>query len=253
MQQILKIYMKNLDNCAFLPLDIDVGPIDFDLLEAYHEDLSNRPKHDIGENTHGVYAFGISPVLFRGTLDQFLNQEYCDNNFINRYVIGETPKYLLDFDKKFPSIVGALEQLPITITHVEMLSNKKDAPAHFDDWEVDGEVDPMWSIFWTRTPEQTAQIPDATLPLSSYKMFIYEHPADSFFVSDSVIGEPVFGNFNQQAYVAGISKTKYPHGAVRVPGLRKYVVSVWGLLDKERHLELLEQSYARNKEYGIFF
>jgi len=245
--------MTNLNNCAFLPLNIDIGPINFDLLESYHEDLSNRPKHSIGDNTHGVYAFGISPVLFRGSEEQFLDQQYCDNNFINRYVINEPPRYLFDFDKKFPAIVNALAQLPITITHVEMLSNKKDAPAHFDDWEVDGEVDPMWSIFWTRTPEQTAQIPDGMLPLNSYKLFIYERTENSFFVSKSVIDEPIFGSFNKQAYVAGISKTRYPHGAVRVPSLRKYVVSVWGLLDVNRHLELLEQSYTMNKDYGIFF
>lgn len=245
--------MTNLEKCAFLPLDIDIGPVDFDVLEEYHERISSIPKVNLGDNTHGVYAFGISPVLFRGNEEQFFDQQYCDNNFINRYKIDQQPNYIFEFDKKFPSIVEALSKLPMTITHVEMLSNKKDAPAHFDDWEVDGEVDPMWSIFWTRTPEQTAQIPDATLPLSSYKLFIYERPADSFYVCKSLIDEPTFGGFNKQAYVAGISKTKYPHGAVRIPNLRKYVISIWGRLDQQKHLELLERSYERNKNYGIFF
>ena len=245
--------MTDLSRCAFLPLDIEIGNINFDQLELYHETYSEMPKINIGDNTHGVYVFGLSPVMFRGTELEFYDQEKVDNNFINRYVIGDPPKYTFGFDKKFPAIAKALEQLPIQITHVELLSNRKNAPAHFDDWEVDGVVDPMWSIFWTRTPEQAEQIPDATLPLSSYKMFIYEQPADSFYVCKSLIDEPVYAGFNKQAYVAGISKTKYPHGATYVPGLRKYVVSVWGILDKEKHLELLERSYQSNKDYAVIF
>lgn len=245
--------MKDLEKCAFLPLDIDVGEINFDDLEAYHNKYSERPKVNMGDNTHGVYVFGVSPVLFRGTEEQFYDQAYIDKNFIERYNLKNDPEYLFGFDKKFPSIVQALAELPIKITHVDMLSNKKDAPAHFDDWEVDGEVDPMWHIFWTRTKEQVQQIPDGTLPLNSYKIFIYERPEKSFYVCKSLIDEPVFPCYNKQAYAAGITKTTYPHGAKRINGLRKYVISVWGLLDKDKHLELLERSYKRNKDYGVFF
>lgn len=250
---ISKELMNDLEKCAFLPLDIAVGEIDFDALEAYHNVYSELPRTNLSDNNHGVYTFGVSPILFRGTEEQFYDQAFNDNNFINRYSITDPPKYTFDFDKKFPKIAEALESLPMTITHVEMVSNKKDAPAHFDDWEVDGEVDPTWNIFWTRTDEQVKQIPDGTVPLNSYKLFVYERPANSFYVCESLIDDAVFPCYNEQAYMSAITKTKYPHGAKRVEGLRKFVISIWGILDVNKHLELLEKSYIRNKDYGIYF
>lgn len=246
--------MIDLQKIAFLPLDIDLGIINFDALEAYHNEYSERPRTNMGNNTHGVYVFGVSPVLYRGTEEQFYDQQHNDTNFINRYntTLGH-PKFTFGFDKKFPQLANVISNLPITLTHVEMLSNKKDAPPHFDDWEVDGVVDPAWAILTTRTEAQKQQIPDWDVPLNSYKIFIYEHDLPSFFMCKDLLSNLVYGKAEKLSYAAAISKLSYPHGATYQPGLRKYVLSVWGIVDREKHLALLERSYAKNSQYAISF
>lgn len=246
--------MIDLQKLAFLPLDIDVGTVDFDLLEQYHNTHSNRPRTNMGDNTHGVYVFGVSPVMYRGTESDFYNQQHCDINFINRYETAiPGPQYVHDFDRLFPGIANAISQLPLTITHVELLSNKKDAPPHFDDWEIDGVVDPVWAILTTRSLQQKMQIPDWDIPLNSYKLFIYESNVSSFYVCRDLLSDATYGSFNKQAYVAGITKMSYPHGATHCPGLRKFVISIWGIIDRARHMQLLEQSYKINSSYAIIF
>lgn len=246
--------MKDLNRCAFLPLDIDLGPIDFNALEQYHNEYSELPRTNMGNNTHGVYVFGLSPVLFRGTEQQFYDQQYCDNNFINRYnILLDDPRYTFNFDKKFPGIVKGISQLPLKITHIEMISNKKDAPPHFDDWEIDGVPDPVWAILTTRSEEQKKQIPDWDIPLNSYKIFLYEKPEPSFYVCENLIGDPVYTKFYKQGYVCCISKLNFPHGVTKLNNIRKYVLSVWGIIDKEKHLDLIKRSYEKNKDYAVFF
>jgi hypothetical protein len=246
--------MTDLSRVAFLPLDIDVGPIDFDALEAYQNEFSNRERTNLGDNKHGVYVFGLSPVMFRGDENDFYDQQIADQDFRNRYdlTLGE-PKFTHDFDKKFPSLAKALKELPITLTRVELISNKRDAVPHFDDWEIDGIVDPAWNILTTRTEEQKKQIPDWDVPLNSFKIWIYEKEMPSFYVCEDLISEPKYGRFYKQVYPTCITKLTYPHGVTYQPGLRKYVLSIWGIIDRERHRELIERSYQVNQQYAVEF
>lgn len=246
--------MIDLQKIAFLPLDIATSAVNFDELTEYHEKYSNIERTNMGNNTHGVYVFSISPIMYRGSVENFFDQQHYDTNFINRYntSLGD-PEYITAFNEKFPSIAKIIDQLPITLTHVELLSNKKDVPPHFDDWEIDGIVDPVWAILTTRTEEQKAQIPDWDIPLNSYKIFIYEDNVSSFYVCKDLLADPIYSSVDEQIYPVAITKLSYPHGATYVPSLRKFVISVWGIIDKDKHMALLHNSYNKHKDTAIIF
>jgi hypothetical protein len=247
---------------AFLPLDIEVPKVDFDALEhhVHTYSVANIQKNlGMDITIPSKYTFDLTVAYAKGNEYDLenINMTYYQS-FCRRTDLSEPSTWFFDFNNKFPELTKLVESLPIDIGHMELLKNKASVFAHCDEWEVDGKVDPIWHPFWPRTEEQKRSVIDADLNLGLIKVFLYEnedHKYQSFFMQKDMMSDPVYCYGPGSCFVAGLSKTKYLHGADMIPddGSRKIVFNIHGIIKRDEYKKLVDKSMDKYGDYACQF
>lgn len=238
----------NLNRLAFLPLDIAVVAPDFDRLQAWSQLHSKRARLNVSDNP-SPEVFAISPVIGECSDDDFFDQRVFERLLLNRHQPLQKPRFLSGFDHEFPEIAKLIKSLPVKVNFAEFLENKADVRCHFDHVESAGLPD------FARAPfHLPVDVVDGDLEPASYKIFFIEKALPSFYMTRTLDSKDrVFPVYDKKAYVAAVSKGIYPHGAVKIAHGRKFVISLHGLIDRDRHMELIERSLKKNHLYAIHF
>jgi hypothetical protein len=217
---------------AFLPVDIDVRLPDENRLHEYCE------KHKIVTSTNDSHSWwwNVIPVLVRGAID---TPEQLNDVLANRYNAGVgTPRYVNNIDKEFPEIPYMLAQLPFKeLTVVVMLEQKEQVDYHTDGYNNDYIfIDPSELAF--------------ELEPKRYNILLTKHDyQECFFIADQPGGKKVYPDITKERPCHVIADRYYAHGAnYRGPGKIMLAV-IGGILDRDKHLELIN----KNKQDAIIF
>ena len=244
-------------NLAFVPLDIEIPEFNFDELEDWNLNYSIAnitDELDLPAYSKSRAAFHLAVAKGKGDFSDLYNiQQLHEKSFANRYISGS--EWQNNFDQTFPTIAQFINNLPMEVNHFELLINKMSIFSHIDEWEIDGIVDPLWSPFIIRTQKQIDNTIDGNVPVSLIKVWLYEKEEDkkkSFYMVKDYLEDPVYCWGPGKYFVGALSKAKYPHGADKTQG-RKIVFNIHGVLDKEKHQEIVKKSLNKYGEYACWF
>jgi hypothetical protein len=219
---------------AFLPIEIDAQLPN----EARLLDFCNQNKMP---DDHGHY-WNTVPVLTRAPAGYVHNKKSSTNLMNNRYNAGlGVPQYVNNIDKEFPEIPYMLEQLPFKeLTLVVIFQQIKTVEYHIDGLSGDIILDPS----------------EVSLDLEPrrYNILLTKHEyRDCFFVSDKIDGNKYYTNITRETPCHVVTDRLYPHGA-DYRGPNKLMLAVLGgILDREKHLKMIQQNLEKYREQAILF
>lgn len=146
------------------------------------------------------------------------------NNFydayVNRYEPGEV-------HWNVPELKEILEYYPGEVTHAQVLNQKNIIVAHKDTPIIKKQVEP-----------------------NGFKIILNDKLEKSFFVK--VNGKRHFVELPETTNCFTINEHEVLHGAA-MPKHDKYIVSCFGIIDEDKHKDLINRSKEKYGEYGIYF
>jgi len=219
---------------AFLPIDIDVQlPNETRLLEFCNQ-------HKMSD-AYGKY-WSTNPVLTRAPADYIYNKDSSTDLVINRYNAGlGTPRYVNNIDKEFPEIPYMLNQLPFKeLTMVVILQQLEAVDYHIDGLAGDIILDHS-EISLNLEPRR-------------YNILLTKHEyQDCFFVSDKMDGKKIYPRITKENPCHVVTDRIYPHGADYVGPNKLMLAVLGGILDREKHLKLIQQNLEKYREHAVLF
>ena len=142
--------------------------------------------------------------------------------------------------EKLPALFAHIMSLPLKVTHAQILCQTADVGKHYD-LKHEG-----MSYF-----DDYPGINDEVEP-AGYKVLLNQTDRKSFYVAEA------FGKTNHYIVLPSdtntfvINEKTFPHGAKKLDD-EKYIVSIFGLIDKEKHLELVKRSAEKYPSFVIQF
>lgn len=204
-------------------------PLDLPKVNITQEEIKSLPFAD-----YHPWNDMWSQFVVKGRVDKWDNIESHQEGFSNRFNDGDATfnPYLGDLREKFEL---ALSYLPYKeCTYAQILSQKKSIVPH-----------------WDHYGEET--IPNEPEP-AGLKIMLTHQDARSFFVMKDANSKRDFIKIPPDTNSFAINERSVLHGA-RYIGKPKYVISTFGIIDKNKHAELIERSREKYKdwiiEYGI--
>lgn len=236
--------MLSLEKIAYMPLDTTFPTISLETLGALFDKYGS---------TNYTNFWRELPYLSLISDEHWKSKASKLQNWAERYNSSMDVKgsYNFNMHNEFPEIFDFLSQLPfIKINCAFFFQPLGPTPLHLDlNTGILGE-EPK--------PEQKKLEP------LLYKVMISDQPQQTFFISPNHFNIPndissangdtithIYPQFPklQQPFV--INESAWHHGADYVPGLKKYVFLIFGILDSNRHTELLQKSFTKYKELAI--
>jgi hypothetical protein len=226
---------ENYHKIAFLPLDIEADIPSRSIIDFVHR---NHIKAEQGFPDPGESSWHI-----------FNAREPKEILSDDRYgVIKDDPsrawRWNPDFKKKFPGFISLCDKLPFKrISWVPLACQIREIHLHKDSDEHQN----VQSLFSDRKHLEPA----------GYRCLIYE---DDFGRNNSLYVSPYF-NKKKAQYIKMpkdynfflLSDHHYWHGATPHPRNRKVVAVIFGEIDEEKHLRLIERSLQKFGDYAIVF
>jgi len=222
---------------AFLPIDIDVRLPDEKKLLEYCEQ-HKLPK--IKDSVDAVSYWDLVPVIGRLSSSQWLDTEYARNVLYNRYNpgLGEC-QYANDIDKVFPEIPYMLEQLPFSeLTMVTMMIQKTYVQPHVDPHMGDIVNDP-YEISIHNEPHR-------------YNIQLTQHVDNAFFVCETKDSEKIYPKITRERPCFAFCERYHFHGSEYV-GENKIQLSVFGIVDRVKHKDMVIRSLIKHRDEVIIF
>ena len=220
---------------AYLPIDIDVKLPDEDkVIEFCH--AHKIPRLDVKEDTAAYWD--IIPVISRISDTDWHDSKMAKFTMNNRYVpdLGKSC-YHYNIDKLFPEIPYMLDQLPFQeFTLVSMLLQTKYVPHHLDPHYGDVVPDP-YEISIDNEPHR-------------YNIQLTQHGKPGFFVSKENHGEKIFPNITKENPCFAFCERYHWHGSDFV-GENKIMLSVFGIVDRVKHKDLIIKNLIKNYHQAI--
>lgn len=222
---------------AYLPIDIDVKLPNEEILLKYCEEFK---LNKINDNTDSVEFWDVAPVIGRLKSEQWYDTEYVRNVLYNRYNPNMGPCiWANDIDKIMPEIPYMLNQLPFKeLTMVVLMLQQTYVPHHFDPHRGDIYIDPS-EISIDIEPHR-------------YNIQLTQHGKNAFFVSDSYNGEKLYAPITKEQPCFAFCERYHWHGSDYV-GPNKIQLSVFGILDREKHQETIAKNLEKNQSKAIIF
>ena len=214
---------------AYCPLDLPKVDVDENLINSL-VDQYNPGHHD------GIWE--TLPLLGRvDNQEDFLNASKFEEAWEKRYnANGEIKKNSLLTNILKP-IYDQFELLPLIVTHAQILRATKDIPKHHDmkhkagkfinDLGKDRYEPNGWKIILNKTLEK------------------------SFYVNETWDSNPDYIRLPEDTNTFVINEQTYPHGSTFIKG--KCVVSIFGLVDKDKADKLIEQSKKKYSDFIISY
>jgi hypothetical protein len=222
---------------AYLPIDIDVRLPDEGKLLAYCEKYK-LPK--IKDSNDTVAYWDLVPVIARMPNDKWYDIEYGRNVLYNRYNpnLGEAV-WANNIDVEFPEIPYMLSQLPFKeLTMVTMMIQKTYVPHHLDPHLNDIINDP-YEISIMNEPHR-------------YNIQLTQHGQPAYFVSANKDGEKVFPNITKEQPCFAFCERYHWHGSEYI-GENKIQLSVFGIVDREKHHATIMKNLSKHRDKAIIF
>jgi len=222
---------------AYLPIDIDVQlPDEQKLLDFCQE---TRAK-DWNQNIDSMEHWNKIPVRGRLKGNEWYDVEKFKNCLYSRFIPNLGPSlYANDIDKVFPEIPYMLDQLPfLEFSFVVMLMQREQVNTHMDAQQRDIIVDPT-EIAIDIEPRR-------------YNVLMNKHESKSFYVSENKDSEKIYPNITKKQACFSICERYHWHGADYVEQ-NKIMLCVLGILDREKHRQLVNKSLKKYKDQAIIF
>jgi hypothetical protein len=143
-----------------------------------------------------------------------------------------------NIDKEFPEIPYMLAQLPFKeLTVVVMLEQKEQVDYHTDGYNNDYIFNDPSELAFELEPKR-------------YNILLTKHDyQECFFIADQPGGKKVYPDITKERPCHVIADRYYAHGAnYRGPG-KIMIAVIGGILDRDKHLELIN----KNKQDAIIF
>ena len=200
---------------AFAPIDIDVKLPDETILLEYIE------KYKVVGST-----WDIGPVLSRMQDDEWRDMPTALNALYNRYnTANDTYRYANGIDELMPEIPYMLNQLPFKkLTVVVLFKQTAQVNHHYDPHTSDIYEDPS-EIAIDMEPRR-------------YNILLTKHDTPSFFLGDTM-DEKIYPRITRERPAFAFCERYHYHGADYI-GPGKVMLSVFGILDREKHKEFIE-------------
>lgn len=210
-------------NYIYLPIDVDCPPVDRAKILRWHDSRKKRCMDpDISELE---YPWAISKPRLR------------ENGSTPGYIPGSS--WDPSFEEEFPEIVSTVEQqLPFKeIVRVSVLEQLMEVRRHQD----------------------ISRDPSPHLEPASYRCtLVNDEPEKTFYLRRGVrrLGtleeKDLFPRLPSSTQWWVMGNLKSMHGShMPSPGARKLIFSIWGVVDPERHFQLLQRSLSKFSEFAI--
>lgn len=217
---------------AYCPVDVEKIIVDIGIIEQF------ITKYDTG---HHDGLWRCLPLLGRvNSQNDFRNavafehaweKRYNSNGivFINELVLPH-----------LQPLIDAIYNLPITPTHAQILNQTADVGKHYD-------LKHTGNTYYDDYPGINDDLEPA-----SYKIMLNTWDEQSFYVAKGFGLPNHYIKLPNDTNTFVINEKTYPHGSTK-PSTSKYIVSIFGLIDKQRHVELLERSRLKYSKFIISF
>jgi hypothetical protein len=222
---------------AYLPIDIDVQLPDEKTLINYCEEFKiTRFETEVD----GVRYWDIAPVVARIPSEDWYDRNKLKDVIYNRYNPGLGPQiWANNIDKIMPEVPYMLNQLPFKeLTGVSFMLQTEYVPHHLDPHEGDVYIDPS---------EITIDIEP-----HRYNIQMTQYGKPAFFVSSSANGEKIYPNITKEQPCFAFCERYHWHGSEYV-GPNKIQLSVFGILDREKHKEMIRKNLEKYRDRAIIF
>lgn len=222
---VLSIY----NNLAYCPLDLPSIIVDENLVNLLI-DYHNPGHHD------GIWE--TLPLIGRvDSQKDFKNALKFELAWEKRYnTDGEILKNK-EVEPILKSLFDHIELLPINVTHAQILRATKSVPKHFD--------------MKHKNRAFINDLPKNSFEPNGWKILINKTSEQSFYVCKTFESEPVYIKLPKDTNTFVINEKSYPHGSEFIQD--KCVVSIFGLVDKDKAINLIEKSLLKYKDYVIEF
>lgn len=217
---------------SYLP--IDIRGYEFNLNKI--GDLFDRSSH---VHHHGIWD--CVPLIGQVQEDgDFLSEEKFEKAWKLRYSeninVSKNP-YLTSYTA---GIFDLMTQLPFKqITHAQILRQKVDIKPHFDFAFVNGKF------------IDDSNVSSKKIEPILYKILLNKTFQTSFFMTRSPYSKLVYTTMPDDTNVFCVREGDVMHGSTHSIQ-NKYVVSIFGHLDVEKHLYLQKRSLLKYKKYAIY-
>jgi hypothetical protein len=222
---------------AFLPIEIDVQlPDEKKLIDFCH--AHTIPKL-IPESKNPKF-WDIIPVRSRSTEKEWFDTTALKTLMNNRYIPNsEESRYMFDIDKVFPEIPHMLEQLPFKeFTMVTMLLQTSYVPHHMDPHH-DDVIPDLYEISIENEPHR-------------YNIQLTHLNENAFFVSESRNGPKIYPNITKEKPCFAFCERYHWHGSDYI-GENKIQLSVFGIVDRLKHKDMIIKNLINNFNEAILF
>lgn len=172
----------------------------------------------------------------------FLNSNQFEKAWEKRYSTTGKVLYNKLVYNELKLLYDHIAQLPLEVTHAQILSQTTDVGKHYDlKHNDDG----------TTYIDDYPNINDQLEP-AGYKILLNNFDKESFYVAEGFGKKNNYIKLPKDTNTFVINEKTYPHGATMLD-TPKYVVSIFGLINKEKHTKLIDTSLLKYPEYSIIF
>lgn len=224
---------------AYLPIDIDVQlPNEQKLIDFCNETkIPDITDSDVNQ----IKFWDKVPVVGRIDNDQdWYDLDKMRHALFNRYTPGlGNCRYANGIDQLFPEIPYMLNQLPFKeLSMVTMLVQRMTVETHIDSQVYDIITDPS-EIAIEMEPRR-------------YNILMTKHHYKSFYVRETQHSEKIYPSITADSPCHAICESHHWHGA-DYDGPDKIMLCVFGILDRPKHLKMIQENLERHKERAIVF
>lgn len=228
----MAIQDSSLKTLAFCPIDLPKLEIDCSLVESLISKFGT-------DHHEGLWR--CLPLM--GIVDSqndFLSALKFEQAWDRRYNSHGKVEINSKLKNPLKSLYQQLSLLPMRPTHCQILNQVKEVGKHFDLKHVENK-------FIDDCPGLNDELEPA-----NYKILLNQTNKESFFVSRKFGDKNQFVRLPDSTNTFVVNEKRYPHGA-KLLHEPKYIVSIFGILDPKRHLNLVNHSLQKFNNFAISF
>ena len=230
---------KKISGLAYVPLDLPKVEVSYKALK----DLFKKQGL-----LHYPYSSLWNAITLTGAVKDFYDPIECDKAWNNRYKLQ---KKSIKINPYIPSeisesLLKQIELLPYKIcSFSQILSQRRDVPPHKDGLYKEKDV------VKNSLKESPSDFGDQPEP-AGLKIMLSHTSKKCFYVCKSLTSKRIFVKFPNDTNTFSCNERMFFHGSKK-PKQSKFVLSTFGIIDKNRHQELIKRSVRKYNEQTVWF
>lgn len=230
---------KNFPNLAYLPLDLPKIKVPYlDLVKLFND--QGQP--------HYPYPSLWHSVTVTGNIKNFQDPVQCDTAWNNRYSRTKKSIKINPFISStiLQLLLKQIEALPYEVcVFSQILSQQADIPPHKDGPYKNKNC---LKMALKENPLDFSKQPEP----AGLKVMLSHTSVKSLYVCETVKSRRQFVKLPQTTTSFALNERTFFHGA-KAPKKQKFILSTFGIIDKNKHQNLIEKSLRRYREKAIRF